>query len=95
MLLPGLAVPLLASPISLKEQGHQPAKEEARGDAQAPLDEVSVPRRADRAPELLQEDTNDSPAEPLAVGEVRAAFSALAVEGLFLGLEYSDNPVIT
>lgn len=49
-LLPGLAVPLLASPISLKEQGHQPAKEEARGDVQAPLDEVGVPRTANGAP---------------------------------------------
>lgn len=43
------------------------------------LDEVGVPRTADQGPEFPQEDTNETPADLMAMVKVRAFFSAISV----------------
>ncbi|XP_032860352.1 tudor domain-containing protein 5 isoform X1 [Tyto alba] len=53
----------------LCDQEHLPAKKETWDDAWPLLDEVSVPSTTDQGPELVQENTNETPAELMAVAK--------------------------
>ncbi|XP_064022390.1 tudor domain-containing protein 5-like isoform X2 [Pogoniulus pusillus] len=54
------------------QQWHLSAEEETQDDVWPRLDEGSVPRTTDQAPELVQGETNDTPAELMAVIEAAA-----------------------
>ncbi|XP_032860354.1 tudor domain-containing protein 5 isoform X3 [Tyto alba] len=54
---------------NVPSQEHLPAKKETWDDAWPLLDEVSVPSTTDQGPELVQENTNETPAELMAVAK--------------------------
>ncbi|NXR14898.1 TDRD5 protein, partial [Semnornis frantzii] len=64
------------------QQWRLSAEEEIQDDVWPPLDEGSVPKTTDQDPELVQGATNETPAELMAVVEVRVFFSVLAVESV-------------
>ncbi|NXD87040.1 TDRD5 protein, partial [Halcyon senegalensis] len=77
------------------QQWHPSAEEETRGDAQPLLDEVSVLRTTDQAPELVQEDTKETPAELMAVAQTPLSLEESSMPAvLFKSVEDFDTSFI-
>ncbi|NWH26260.1 TDRD5 protein, partial [Grus americana] len=82
------------------QEWHLSAKEETQDDVQPLLDEVGVPRTADQGPEFPQEDTNETPADlmamvktPHSLGESSMpAVLFKSVEDFYTSFIYSKQP---